>query len=151
MNDVFGIDTEIGGAWQLEGAILHIEDSEDLIVTAADIRYARASSRFSPLNLRKKYIVTGEAQGVITMGMIVGPSKGVIDFMERYADPCYVDRNVLTVQPAGIKTCSGSVEPIEFKCIGVLINDLNLTTSQIGQMAVVSAGLTMGFIALQLK
>ena len=151
MKDVFGIDTEIGGAWQLEGAVLHIEDSEDLIVTATDIRYARVNSRFSPINQRKKYVLTGEANGVITMGMIIGPSKGIKEFLERYADPCYVDRNMLTVQPAGVKTCSTDTEPIEFKCGGVLINDIQVASSQIGQMAVVSAGLTLSFLTLQIK
>ena len=151
MRDVFGIDTEIGGAWQLEGAVLHIEDSEDLIVTAADIRYARVNSRFSPINQRKKYILTGEANGVITMGVIVGPSKGIKTFLERYADPCMVDRNMLTVQPAGVKTCSTEVEPIEFKCGGVLINDIQVTTSQVGQMSMVSAGMTLSFLTLQVK
>ena len=151
MRDVFGIDTEIGGAWQLEGAVLHIEDSEELIVTAADIRYARVNSRFSPINQRKKYLLTGEANGAITMGMIIGPSKGIVAFLTRYADPCLVDRNMITVQPAGIKTCDTDLEPIEFKCGGVLINDLQVATSQIGQMSVVSAGLTMSFLTLQLK
>ena len=34
--DVFGIDSRIGGAWSLDGAVLEIEDGDGLVVTAVD-------------------------------------------------------------------------------------------------------------------
>ena len=71
--DVYGIDTLIGDSWQLEGAVMHIEGAEELIVTTADINYQRVATKFSPLNQKKKYMATGEANGIITLGMVIGP------------------------------------------------------------------------------
>jgi hypothetical protein len=151
--DVYGIETQIGGAWQLEGAVLHIEDASELVVTSADITYQRASTKFSPLNQNKKYIATGEANGVISLGMVVGPSRDIKDFLARYADACRVTENVLTLQPAGFKECENdSFTGIEFVCNGVLLNNLRISVTQIGaNLTVVSAGLGMSFVSLQIK
>jgi hypothetical protein len=151
--DVYGIDTQIGGSWQLEGAVLHIEGAEELVVTSADINYNRSSTKYSPLNQKKKYMATGEAQGIITLGMVVGPSRDIKEFLTRYADACRVTENVLSLQPTGIKECdSDDFNGIEFVCNGVLINNLRVNVSQVGQsLTVVSAGLGMSFISLQVK
>jgi len=153
MNDIFGIDTQIGGAWQLDGAVLNIEDADELVVTACTITYNRGSSKFSPLNQRKRYLLTGAANGTIALGFIIGPSRSIKEFLERYADACQVTKNVLTIQPAGIKECeTDSFTPIEFICNGVLLNNINISVTQIGQdMTMVGAGLGMSFISLQLK
>jgi len=151
--DIFGIDTQIGGSWQLEGAVIHIEGAEELVVTAAQINYRRSSTKFSPLNQKKKYLATGEADGLINLGMVIGPSKDVKDFLSRYADACRVSENVLTLQPAGIKECDDDeFNAVEFVCGGVLITGLNVSTSQVGSsMTVVGAGLQMQFVSLQVK
>ena len=151
--DLFGIDTTIGGAWQLEGAVLHIEGAEDLVVQSANISYTRQSAKFSPLNQKKKYLATGEADGRITLGMVIGPSKDIKDFINRYADACRVTENVFTLQPAGIKECdSGDFNGIEFVCNGVLIENLSINTTQVGgSLTTVSAGLALKFMSLQLK
>jgi hypothetical protein len=152
-NDIFGLDTQIGGAWQLEGAILHVEGAEELIVTSAGIQYQRQQSKFSPLNQKKKYITTGEANGIVTLGMVVGPSKDIKSFLERYSDPCEITGNTLSIQPAGVKDCDGGGNnAIEFICNGVLLNNINVNVSQVGSgFTVVSAGLSMNFISLQVK
>jgi hypothetical protein len=151
--DIYGIDTVIGDAWQLEGAVLHIEGAEELIVTTADINYQRTSTKFSPLNQKKKYLATGEANGIITLGMVIGPSKDIKDFLTRYSDACRLKENVLSLQPAGIKECEDNeFNNIEFVCNGCLINNIRVNVSQIGQnMTVVSAGLGLSFISLQVK
>lgn len=151
--DIYGIDTQIGGSWQLEGAVLHIEDAEELIVQSLQIQYQRAVSKFSPLNQKKKYLVTGEANGSITLGMVIGPSKAIKSFFERYSDACRVTENVLTVQPAGIKDCGKTdFTGIEFVCGGVLINQIQVGLTQLGgALTAVSAGLGMSFISMQLK
>lgn len=150
--DVFGIDTQIGGSWQIEGAVLNIEDAAELVVTAATINYRRTTTKFSPLNQKKKYLATGEADGQISLGAVIGPSKDIKAFFERYSDACRVTENVLSLQPAGIRACEDDFEGIEFVCNGVLINNLNVSVSQIGpNMTVVNAGLAMNFISLQIK
>jgi hypothetical protein len=151
--DVYGIDTLIGDSWQLEGAVMHIEGAEELIVTTADINYSRVATKFSPLNQKKKYMATGEANGIITLGMVIGPSKDIKDFLSRYADACRLKENVLSLQPAGVKDCEADdFNNIEFVFNGVLINNIRVNVSQIGQnLTVVSAGLGMSFISLQVK
>lgn len=152
-NDLYGLDPQIGGAWQLDGVVLHIQDAEELVVTSANMNYNRGTTKFSPLNQRKRYIVTGEANGQITLGMIIGPSRDIKNFLERYADACRVTENVLAMQPAGIKECEDTDQsPIEFQCNGVLMNSFQVSLNQLGQaMTVVSAGLGMSFISLSVK
>jgi hypothetical protein len=151
--DIYGIDTQIGGAFQLEGAVLNIEGAEELIVTDTAITYARAATKFSPLNQKKRYMVTGEANGQITLGSVIGPSRSIKDFLLRYADPCRIAENVLSLQPTGIKDCNADdFNAIEFVCNGVLLNNLQVRVTQLGQnLTVVSAGQGMSFISLQIK
>jgi len=137
----------------LEGAVIHVEGADDLVVTAASITYQRAVSKFSPLNQRKKYLVTGEANGAVTLGMVIGPSKTIKEFMQRYADACRVKDNVLSLQPAGVNNCDeNSFTGIEFVCNGVLLNNIQVGVQQVGgNLTVVTAGLGMSFISLQIK
>lgn len=151
--DLYGMEPQVGGAWQLDGVVLNIEDAEELVITSAGLTYNRGSTKFTPLNQRKRYIVTGEANGQITLGMIIGPSRDIKEFLERYADACRVTENVLSLQPAGIKECdTESIATIEFQCNGALLNSFQVSVAQLGQsMTVVSAGLAMSFISLQIK
>jgi hypothetical protein len=105
------------------------------------------------LNQKKKYIATGEANGQITLGMVIGFSKDIKAFLERYADACQIKKNTLSIQPAGTIDCDANdSNAIEFICNGVLLNGINVSVQQIGSgFTVVSAGLTMNFITLQVK
>lgn len=151
MNDIYGNNVEIGDAWQLDGAVLEIEDGADLVVTSAVINYARAVSKFTPLNSGKRYIVTGEANGTLQLGAIIGPSKGIKDFITRYATACNVKRNTITIKPAGLETCESDEQPIAFVCKGLLISALSVSVSQVGSaMTVVNAGMSMNFVSLSL-
>jgi len=150
--DIYGVDTQVGGAWQLDGAVINIEEADELVITNTNITYNRGVTKFSPLNQRKRYLVMGEANGAITLGMIIGPSKNILAFIKRYADACNVNKNVLTVMPAGIKQCEDDQELIEFICNGCLINSINISVTQVGGgLTMVGAGLGMSFISLQLK
>jgi hypothetical protein len=150
--DIFNVETTIGGSWQLDGAVINLEGAEELVVTAATVQYSRGTTKFSPLNQRKRYILTGEANGRITMGLIIGPSKDIKTFLQRYADTCQVKKNVLSLSPAGLQQCEGENVPIEFICNGVLIDDLTVNVQQVGQnLTMVGAGLGMSFVSLQVK
>jgi hypothetical protein len=150
--DIFGIETQIGGSWQLDGAVINIEGADDLVVTAATIQYGRGVTKFSPLNQRKRYLLTGEANGVITMGMIIGPSKSIKTFLQRYADTCQVKKNVLAICPAGVRSCEDDLVPLQFICNGVLIDNISVNVQQVGQsLTMVAAGLNMSFVSLYLK
>jgi len=153
--DVYNIETLIGGAWQLDGAVINMEGAEDVIITSTQIQYTRPSTKFSPLNQRKRYMLCGEANGRITMGLIIGPSKAIQAFLQRYANACNVKSNVLSLSPAGLKDCDqadDSAVPLEFVCNGVLIDDITVNIQQVGQaLTMVGAGLGLSFVSLQIK
>jgi len=149
MPDVYGNDVQIGDSWQLDGAVLEIEDGAELVVTSAVINYVRNVIKYSPLNSKKRYLVTGEADGTLQMGAIVGPSKDIKVFLDRYARACNVRKNTITIKPAGIEVCDDSEEPVSFICRGLLLNALNVSVQQVGSsMTVVNAGMSMNFLSL---
>ena len=153
--DIFNVETIIGGSWQLDGAIINIEGADELVVTGATVQYSRGATKFSPLNQRKRYMLCGEANGRITMGLIIGPSKAIQAFLQRYANACNVKSNVLSLSPAGLKDCDqadDSAVPLEFVCNGVLIDDITVNIQQVGQaLTMVGAGLGLSFVSLQIK
>ena len=151
MKDIYGNTVEIGDAWQLDGAVLEIEDGAPLVVTSAVINYARAVGKFTPLNSSKRIIVTGEASGTLQLGAVIGPSRDIKDFITRYATACNVKKNTITIKPGGIETCDSDLSPVAFVCKGLLISALSVSVSQVGSaMTVVNAGMSMNFVSLSL-
>lgn len=153
MADIFGADPQVGGAWQLDGAVLNIEEADEVIVSQINITYSRGMTKFTPLNQKRRYLVTGESNGDITMSAIIGPSKNIREFIARYANACNVSKNVLTVMPVAIKACDDDFPtPPEFICNGVLLRTLSLSVTQLGQgLTMVGAGFSMNFISLSIK
>lgn len=149
--DVFGVESTIGGAWSLDGAVLELQNGDDLIVTGCSLNYARASQKFSPLNRPLKYVSVGQAEGTLKLDMIIGPNAAVIDFLDTYSSVCKVKENVIRISPAGVQEDCADNNPVWFKCTGVLINALTLGVQQRGgAMTTVDAGLTMSFISLSM-
>jgi len=154
--DVFGIDARIGGAWTLDGAVIEIEDGDELVVTSVDITYRRQSQKFSPLNQNKKYLAIGEADGQLSLGLIIGPHAAIKDFLERYSKACEIKNNTLRVSPSGMRYSKGDSEctnrfaQIYFICSGCIINALRISVRQTGgALTVVNAGIDMQFISLK--
>lgn len=153
--DVFGIDSRIGGAWTLDGAVIEIEDGEKLVVTSVDITYRRQSQKFSPLNQAQKYLAIGEADGSLSLGMVVGPHAAIKDFLSRYSDVCQIKQNTLRVSPSGLRystdqECNRAFAQIYFLCTGCIINALRISVRQTGgALTMVNAGIDMQFIAMK--
>jgi hypothetical protein len=153
--DVFGIDSRIGGAWTLDGAVVEMEGGELLVVTSVDITYTRRSQKFSPLNQAQKYLAIGEADGALSMGLIVGPHAAIKDFLGRYSDVCQLKQNTLRVSPAGLRystdsECNKAFAQIYFLCTGCIINALRISVRQAGgSLTVVNAGIDMQFMSLK--
>ena len=148
--DVFGLEAQIGGSWSLDGAVLSMTDAENLVVTSINLNYVRRSQKFSPLNQNKKYMACGEADGMLDLGIIIGPNRDIIAFLKKYADACQLKNNTLKIEPVGVGKACGNNEEIYFICTGCLINTLRLGVNQIGgSMTVVSAGIIMSFISLK--
>ena len=153
MPDIFGADPQVGGAWQLDGAVLNIEEADEVIISQINITYSRGMTKFTPLNQKRRYLVTGESNGDITLSAIIGPSKNIREFIARYANACNVAKNVLTVMHVAIKACEDNLPtPLEFICNGVLLRTLSLSITQLGQgLTMVGAGMNMNFISLTIK
>ena len=151
MQDVFGTDTQIGDSWQLDGAVLEIEDGAELVVTSCSISYNRQITKFTPLNSKKRYLVTGEADGQVQLGAVIGPSRAIKTFLQRYSSACGVKNNTLTVKPAGVEACEDNT-PVEFVCNGVLLSSLQVSVQQVGSsMTVVNAGMGFSFLLLSVN
>jgi hypothetical protein len=156
--DVFGIDSRIGGAWSLDGAVLEIEDGDKLVVTSVSIGYTRSSTKFSPLNQPSKYIALGEADGTLTLGLIIGPHAAIRGFLKRYSDPCKIAENNIIIKPTGMRVsefgeeCNKAFEKISFTCTGCLINSVTISVSQAGggqALTMINGVLTMSYISLK--
>jgi hypothetical protein len=156
VKDVFGTTAEFGASWILDGAVISIEGKNkagvqvgtDLIVNSATIQYNRPVNKILPLNSAKQYLVAGRGAGTITLGMIVGPSKGIQTFIEKFSDPCEVDGNTMTLKASGTKLCADG-EAVEFVANYCLLQGIN-TSVQSGDMAIVGAGMTLIIGALSL-
>jgi hypothetical protein len=153
--DVFGIDSRIGGAWTLDGAVIDIEGGELLVVTSIDITYRRQSQKFSPLNQSQKYLAIGEADGMLQMGMVIGPHAAIKDFLKTYSDVCLIKENNLRVSPSGMRyttsrdNCKEKGVQLYFLANGCIINSLRISIKQSGgALTVVNAGIDMQFISL---
>ena len=83
------------------------------------------------------------------------PNAAIKTFIERYADPCQVSGNVITLRPNGVRTCDNGennvVDPLEFVCSNCLLADIGISVSQVGTMATVTAGLAMSFEGLKIN
>lgn len=155
--DVFGIDSRIGGAWSLDGAVVEIEDGDRLVVTQVTIGYTRSSQKFSPLNQPFKYLAIGDADGTLSLGFVIGPHAAIKTFLKRYSNPCRLKENTVTIKPTGLRysefggDCKSKYAEISFTCTGVLINSLSISVSQAGggALTMINGGLTMSFISLK--
>ena len=154
--DVFGIDSRIGGAWTLDGAVIEIEDGELLVVTSVSITYQRSSQKFSPLNQSQKYLAIGEANGALTMGLVIGPHAAIKGFLSRYSDACQLKSNTMRVSPTGLRystdaECNKAFAQIYFLCTGCLISALRISVQQAGgALTMVNAGIDMSFMSLKI-
>lgn len=149
--DIFGNKYAWGGSWKLDGAVILIDADNEanqskLICNSCTINYARPVNKIIPLNTSNQFLVAGRGAGTLSLGMIVAPSNDLATFMNKYSDPCKVDKNTITVSgtgqycPAGTTSPTGNV--LKFICRYCLLQSVN-TAVQAGDIAIVSAGLTL--------
>jgi len=149
--DIYGMDVEIGDAWQIGGAVIQLGDKGGgLLVTQCSIAYGRGVNTIRPLNQTKRFMMVGEGEGGISISTIIGPSKGIREFLQQFSDPCNISKNILTVNPVGIVQCSGTNEAITFRCEGCLLSSIKITATKAeggismvtGEFAISMLGLT---------
>jgi hypothetical protein len=149
--DIFQNQIQHGGAWRLDGAVISLsKGNDDLIVNNCSIQYQRPVNKINPLNTDKQYLIAGRGNGVVQLGIIVGPSKGIKTFIESYSDPCKIRDNVLTIRAASIDQCATGAISLEFICEYCLLQGINASVTA-GDMAIVSAGASLIVGSLSLK
>ena len=150
--DIFGTEVWAGSAWQIQGAVLRIEGAEDLVVTSANLTYNRSIQKFTPINQNRRYLFTGQPDGGLSLGMVVGPDKGLKAFITRFADPCMLNSNVMQIIPSGIEKCAGNDnEPNVFNLHGCLIGSLSIQVQQgANGMSFVNGGLSLQFLYMDM-
>jgi hypothetical protein len=150
--DIFGVDTSVGGAWSVNGAVINIGEADDLVLTSVQLQYTRTIQKFSALNNDKRYLIAGEGQGQGTLGAIIGPSKGIKKFLDKYAKACSVEKNNMKVVPVGIpNSCDETQERVEFHCSGVLLSSIQIAVQEQQGLTVINAGMGFTFLGLNVS
>jgi hypothetical protein len=153
MKDIFNSEVQFGGSWVLDGAVLQLSDGSELIVSRVDITYGRPINRILPLNSAKQFIIAGRGQGNITLGVVLGPGKGLKTIITKYADPCQISKNSMTISPTGKVCCDAGTacdEKLQFIASYCLLQTIT-SSAQAGDLAIMSAGMTFMIGALELK
>ena len=133
----------------LDGAVISLKNGDDLIVNSVAITYNRPVNKIVPLNTNKQYLIAGRGMGSVQLGMIVGPSKGITEFISEYADACKVTENTLTISALGGNACDDN-EKLEFVCNFCLLSGISAQVTS-GDLAVLGAGMTLVVGGLELK
>lgn len=144
--DILGTEVTPGTAWQMEGAVLQMEGAENLVVANANISYGRPLQKITPINQNRRFVITGKPQGGMSLGLLVGPYRGLKQFLQDFSDPCRVNENVITVLPAGITPCDGDGVITRIVLHGCLIAGITYQVqSQDSGVALLNGGLTLEF------
>lgn len=162
--DVFGIDRNIGQAWNLDGAVISFGDRQqgdpldDLIVTSVNLAYRRSTSQITPLNSSLTHVISGESNGTLSLGTIIGPTGTIKNFLEDFGKICGFEKRVIVLKPTGAGTytdSNGNCATSEksnaqsFVCEGCLINNFGMSVSNGGGgITVVNANVTLQILKL---
>lgn len=147
--DIFGTEAVPGTAWQMEGAVLQIEGAENLVVASANLSYGRPIQQVTPINQNRRFLLTGKPAGSLAMGMLVGPYRGLKQFLKDFSNPCRVNENVITVLPAGLTPCEGDTVITRMVLHGCIIGSLQYSVQgNDSGIAIVNGNITMQFFFL---
>ena len=150
--DIFQSESKIAGAWHIDEAVLSIEGGEDLIATGFRMQYGRTVVPYQPINRTGKYLISGPGRGNISLSSIVGPTKSIKAFLDRYANICNAAKNTIVIKPAGITNCDeNGGEPVEFIASGCCIQDMTISVDNLGGISVVNSGMTIIINSLEVK
>lgn len=153
--DVYGIEDRNLETWIMDGVVISLSEGDALTIQSLTLQYPRGMMKLQPLNRRRRLLLVGSSEGTMQLGTIIGPDAAVRSFIERYADPCQVSSNVITLRPNGVRTCDSEennvIDPMEFVCSNCLLNDIGISVNQLGTMAAVTAGLAMSFEGLKIN
>ena len=134
---------------RLGKVVITIDGGANLVCQNAQYQYGRPVAYVHPLNLDKVLLVTGMPQGTLSLEYVVGPSEGLVKFLESYADACELNNNVITLSAAD--GCSGDTTQNSFELSGLIIASLGGTVSRTQGGNMMLQSVTMNFTSLTPK
>lgn len=132
MANVFSQSTTNVQSFKLSKVLLTIAGiSDNLVCHGANFTYSQPVSPVIPLNATTKYLIVGEPSGNGNLSFILGPSKSVEKFLEKYGNACEANSsNSITLH--GTTECGDGAKGNTFTLKGVVLNSISSTFSRGG-------------------
>jgi hypothetical protein len=134
---------------RLGKAVITIANGANLVCQNAQYQYGRPVTYVHPLNLDKVLLVAGMPQGTLFLEYVVGPSEGLVKFLESYSDACELNNNSIILSAAD--GCSGDTAKNSFELSGLIIASLGGTVSRTQGGNMMLQSVTMNFTSLTPK
>jgi len=134
---------------RLGKAVITIANGANLVCQNAQYQYGRPVAYVHPLNLDKVLLVAGMPQGTLSLEYVVGPSEGLVKFLESYSDACELNNNSIILSAAD--GCSGDTAKNSFELSGLIIASLGGTVSRTQGGNMMLQSVTMNFTSLTPK
>ena len=134
---------------RLGKAVITIANGANLVCQNAQYQYGRPVAYVHPLNLDKVLLVAGMPQGTLTLEYVVGPSEGLVTFLESYSDACNLNNNSIILSAAD--GCRGDTAKNSFELSGLIIASLGGTVSRTQGGNMMLQSVTMNFTSLTPK
>ena len=134
---------------RLGKVVITIANGTNLVCQNAQYQYGRPVSYVHPLNLDKVLLVTGMPQGTLSLEYVVGPSGGLVAFLENYANACNLNNNVITLSASD--GCDSNTTQNSFELSGLIIASLGGTVSRTQGGNMMLQSVTLNFTSLTPK
>jgi len=155
MSNIF-TNRKSGGVWSVDGAVLSSPDFAGLLVTSVNVNFQRSQQKISPLNVDEKFTITGDSSGTLNVGHIIGPSKDIETFIQKFATDCPKGGAILNISPQSVKACKDGVKdggkaPV-FTCEGLVLSAIGFTVQSAGGgLSLINGTLAFTFDNLRLS
>lgn len=134
---------------RLGKVVITIDKGANLVCQNAQYQYGRPVSYVHPLNLDQVLLVAGMPQGTLSLEYVVGPSEGLVTFLESYSDACNLNKNNIILSAAD--GCSDKKAKNSFELSGLIIASLGGTVSRTQGGNMMLQSVTMNFTSLTPK
>lgn len=132
---------------RLGKVVITIAGGANLVCQNAQYQYGRPVAYVHPLNLDKVLMVAGMPQGTLSLEYVVGPSEGLVTFLESYSNACNLNNNNITLSAAD--GCSDDNKAKNsFELSGLIIASLGGTVSRTQGGNMMLQSVTLNFTSL---
>jgi len=162
--DIFQSNVKIGEGWKLDGAVIEFGMASDkdaktgealndqILATSITIDYTRQTQQINPINQDTRYVVASDPSGTVRIGMVVGPSKKISNFVKQFGNVCNLAKNKITITPQGTQKCedNGWPKAEKWHLTGCLMTGMSMSIEKTAGNNMVMGGITMSFLLLEL-